>query len=77
MGIDLFCQVTIARMRENGLRLISKGLEWILGKFSLWKGMSIVEWSSLDVLERCLNVVLGNMVYWWIMLGLCMFQVQY
>lgn len=77
MGIDLFCQVTIARMRENGLRLISKGLERILEKFSLWKGMSIVEWSSLDVLERCLNVVLGNMVYWWIMLGLCMFQVQY
>ena len=42
VGVGLFSQVTSHRMRGNGLKLCQGGLDWILGKIYLLKGLSSI-----------------------------------
>jgi len=49
------------------------GLDWILGKISSLNGLThwsrlpreVEENPSLKVFKRCVDVALGDMVYWW------------
>jgi len=74
VGAGRFSQVTINRTRENDLRLCQGKFRWDIKKnfftkrtIKHWNRLprAVVESPPLEVLQRCVDVVLRDMVYQW------------
>lgn len=74
MGIWLFSQIRIDRMRGNSLKLCQGRFRLNIGKnfftekvVKLWERLlrSVVESLSLERSKRCADEELGDLVQWW------------
>ena len=70
-GVGLFSRITSDRTRVNGLKFLHGGFRFNIrinffseGAVRHWNGLSgeVVESLSLEVLKKCLHIVLNDMV---------------